>query len=115
MNERCSTTVCGDAPAQVTEHLGDRPGIADRRAGARREPGALARAVALADNGHTNVSPISRRARVNALPLRLAWFSDGLFVLQATQANEDLLGARIELISGLTPEQLAELRAAAVI
>ena len=70
---------------------------------------AVARAVALADNGHTNISPISRRARVNALPLRLAWFSDGLYVLHATRENQDLLGARIELVAGLSPDQLADL------
>ena len=68
---------------------------------------AVAHAVALADNGHTNVSPIGRRGRVNVLPLRLAWFSDGLYVLQATRDQQDLLGARIEQIEGQTPEQLA--------
>ena len=64
---------------------------------------AVARAVALADNGHTNVSPIRRRARVNALPLRMAWFADGLFVVQARDDHGDLLGAQVVRLEGRTP------------
>ncbi len=68
----------------------------------------VARAVAQADNAHTNVSPISRRGRVNALPLRFAWFDDGLYVVLARNDYADLLGARIEAIGDRTPGQLAE-------
>ena len=68
----------------------------------------VARAVARAENAHTNVSPISRRGRVNALPLRFAWFDDGLYVILAHRGHADLLGARIESIAGHTPKALAE-------
>ncbi len=63
----------------------------------------VARAVAQANNAHTNVSPISRRARVNALPLRFAWFDDGLYVVLADATHADLLGARVVSIEGQTP------------
>ena len=62
----------------------------------------VARAVAQADNVHTNVSPISRRGRVNALPMRFAWFADGVYVVLADDAHLDLLGARIRTIEGRT-------------
>ena len=55
----------------------------------------VARAAALADNGHTNVSPIGRTRRVNHLPIRSGPFEDGEFVLQATREHADLLGAEI--------------------
>ena len=68
----------------------------------------VARAVAVADNAHTNISPISRRARVNALPLRFAWFDDGLHVVMARDDHIDLLGARVEYIGDHTPGEIAE-------
>jgi hypothetical protein len=67
----------------------------------------VARAVAQANNAHTNVSPISRRARVNALPLRFAWFDDGLYVVLADATYADLLGARVVSIEGQTPDEIA--------
>lgn len=69
----------------------------------------VARAVAQANNAHTNVSPISRRARVNALPLRFFWFDDGLYVVLADAAYADLLGARVISIEGMTPDEIAEI------
>lgn len=55
----------------------------------------VARAVALADNGHTNVSPISITTRVNHFPIRTGPFEDGEFVIQATEEHKDLLGSEI--------------------
>jgi hypothetical protein len=69
---------------------------------------AVARAVALADNAHTNVSPIRRRARVNAIPLRLAWFDDGVYVIQARNDYAELLGARVDTLAGATPAAIAD-------
>lgn len=68
----------------------------------------IARAVAQANNAHTNVSPISRRGRVNGLPLRLVRFDDGLFVVLARNDHADLLGARIETIGDWTPDEITE-------
>lgn len=56
---------------------------------------AVAQAVALADNGHSNVSPLGRSRRVNQLPVRFGPFEDGEFVLQARREHADLLGAEL--------------------
>ena len=44
----------------------------------------VSRLVALGDNGHTTVG--RRLRRLNRVPLRFAWFEEGLFVVRATQA-----------------------------
>lgn len=69
---------------------------------------AVARAVALADNAHTNVSPVRRRARVNAIPLRLARFDEGVYVVQARNDHAELLGARVDTLAGATPAAIAD-------
>lgn len=68
----------------------------------------VAGAVALADNGHTNVSPISRTRRVNHLPVRTGPFQDGHFVVQATSEHADLVGAEILAIEGHAIVDVAE-------
>jgi len=61
----------------------------------------IARAVALSGNGHTTVytHPFPK------LPIQAWWFSDGLFIVRANPEMRDLVGARIEKIEALTPEQ----------
>ncbi|MCG6871699.1 MAG: S41 family peptidase [Gammaproteobacteria bacterium] len=61
---------------------------------------AVAGAAALADNGHSNVSPIGRTRRLNHFPIRTGPFEDGEFVLQATLAQADLLGAELLEVEG---------------
>ncbi|MBV8976364.1 MAG: hypothetical protein JO261_15765 [Alphaproteobacteria bacterium] len=59
----------------------------------------LASIAALADNGHTSL--YSRKpSRAVVLPLRLAAFSDGIYVMRAMKDNADLLGARVTAIDG---------------
>lgn len=65
-----------------------------------------ARAVALADNGHTNILELAGGHEFNGAPFRLGWFSDGLFVVSAAAEHSDLLGARILAINGRTPDQI---------
>ena len=86
-----------------------REAFADYLAGVREELDTMtparfelvvARAVALADNGHSNVSPLGRTRRVNQLPVRFGPFEDGLFVLQARKGFEDLLGAELVAVEG---------------
>ncbi|MGO1075675.1 hypothetical protein [Inquilinus sp. CA228] len=64
-------------------------------------------AVALAGNGHTYVRGAAMGRSLNALPLRLVWFDDGLHVVAARAALAELLGARVALLGGRTPEDLA--------
>lgn len=69
----------------------------------------LSRIVALADNGHTALLPGSRAAHYNRVPLRLAYFPDGYYVVRAAPKHADLLGARLTSIDG---HDLAALRVA---
>ena len=66
----------------------------------------VAQAVALSGNAHTNVDLVSWREKLAALPVRLAWFPEGLFVLRAHRGEEALLGARVLAIDGYSPETL---------
>jgi hypothetical protein len=62
----------------------------------------IMRAAALAHNGHT-YSPSARF--IHALPVRLWWFADGLYVVSAHPDASDLLGARIEKLGNFTPAE----------
>jgi hypothetical protein len=64
----------------------------------------VATAVALSNNGHTNVSSIGRSRRMNRLPIRFAWFEEGLFVTQATDEFADTLGQQVLAIGGTPVE-----------
>lgn len=62
----------------------------------------VARAVALSNNGHTELSTSSLRH----IPLRFFWFTEGLFVLQTSAENSDLLGSRVDKIGSRTPAEI---------
>lgn len=68
----------------------------------------VAHAVAESGNAHTNVDAISWRALLNSVPVRLGWFSDGLYVIAATQQHRSLLGARIERVDGMDSRMLEQ-------
>jgi hypothetical protein len=74
---------------------------------------ALMRILALADNGHTHLYAGSG-ANSRRLPVRVAVFADGLYVVRATDAAAALLGGRVVAIDGQPIEavmrRLAELR-----
>lgn len=62
----------------------------------------ILRAVASSGNGHTS-------ARLDpyfhGLPFRAVWFSDGLFIVRTHPTRVALLGARIDKLGSLTPEE----------
>ncbi|MFZ2030332.1 MAG: hypothetical protein WAU68_08500 [Vitreimonas sp.] len=60
----------------------------------------VAEIAALADNGHTAIGENAFRKNTSRLPVRTFLFADGLYLLRATPANADLLGARIDAIDG---------------
>lgn len=62
----------------------------------------VARAVAIPHNTHSSAQPL---ALFHSLPLRLWWFSDGLYVVKAHPDFKQLVGARIEKFGDLTPEE----------
>lgn len=60
----------------------------------------LAAIVALADNGHTATFATMRAPRYNRIDIRLAPFGTDFYVLRASEAHADLLGARLVAIDG---------------
>jgi hypothetical protein len=62
----------------------------------------VARAVAIPHNTHTAAFP---QAFFHSLPLRLWWFSDGLYVVKAHPDFATLIGARIEKFGALGPQE----------
>lgn len=58
---------------------------------------------ALADNGHSRVENEPGAAPME-LPVRVVAFSDGLYVMRATQSNAELLGGRVTAIDGQSVE-----------
>ena len=67
---------------------------------------AVARAAALADNAHTNALGVSEGRSLNALPIRMVQFRDGMHIVMAKSAHEDLLGARVISENGLSIDDL---------
>lgn len=68
---------------------------------------AVARMVALADNGHSRVHPGPLSRRNNHLPCHFYRFADGYYVLRARPACADLLGARVAALDGRPVDEVA--------
>lgn len=68
----------------------------------------IARAVALSDNGHTNVRPADLANEANSLPVRFFWFADGLHIVRAHRAHQDLIGAKVLEYDSQTPDELVD-------
>lgn len=100
--ERSFTAETSGAFVQAVDELTARAADLDRPALAM----GAAKAVALAQNGHTNVLGLAGGQGFNAIPLRLGWFADGLFVVRATAEHRDLLGAQVLAANGKTPDEL---------
>jgi hypothetical protein len=66
---------------------------------------AVSRLVALAGNAHTTVSRTQRAGAFGRVPLRFAWFADGLYIVRAKAPAEDLLGRHVLSIDGRPVEQ----------
>lgn len=65
----------------------------------------VAHAVAAINDGHTDVLAIGHMRR---FPIRFSWFADGLYVLKATPAHKNLLGARVTSLAGMEPEKIRQ-------
>jgi len=66
----------------------------------------LAKAMALSGNGHTRLYILRNRTELRRYPVRVWWFSEGLYVVKTTPEYAGLLGARIEQLAGQSPEAL---------
>lgn len=60
-------------------------------------------AVAISRNGHTESST---GRYLHSLPIRMWWFSDGLYVVRARPDLARLVGAKVERIGKFSPDQL---------
>jgi hypothetical protein len=94
MDRAYSPAARAEANRQITELRAEQAPL-DRE----RFHVALLHITALADNGHTNLY-YGKGGTQNFIPLRVALFADGLYVLRAKSAHADLLGARVESIEG---------------
>jgi hypothetical protein len=74
----------------------------------------MARLVALAGDAHTNLGLLQAGSGFRLYPIRLQWFADGLFVVQAAQAYGRALGKRVVRIGGATAEEAYESVAALI-
>jgi hypothetical protein len=104
--DRAYSAVARQEAEQQLAALNERAGELDATAFAL----ALAKVVALADNGHSLSYGGPRLARSNRVEIRLAPFGLDFHVLRTRSADVELLGARLVAIDS-TP--LAQLRAAA--
>jgi hypothetical protein len=68
----------------------------------------VAKAVAAANNGHTNLIAASWGLTLNSIPLRFYWFADGLYVVKADPGLAELLGARVISLGENTPAELSQ-------
>lgn len=92
-----------DAFVQAIDELSARAGALDAVA---LELG-LARAVALSNNGHTNVLGAGWGLTLNSAPLRFYWFADGLYIVRTYPEYSELLGAKVLAIGERTPDELS--------
>lgn len=58
----------------------------------------IASAVSLSDNAHTRLYLLRNRTELRRLPVRLWWFSDGLYIVRTTPEHRALLGCRVDRI-----------------
>lgn len=68
----------------------------------------FAKAVALARNAHTRLYLLRNRSELRRYPIRVWWFSDGLYVVRATPEYSQLLGAKISRIGGRAVENVKQ-------
>ncbi|MBO9663347.1 hypothetical protein [Dokdonella sp.] len=69
---------------------------------------AVARMVALSDNGHSRIHPGGQSRRHARLPCRFYRFADGYYVLRARPACAELLGAKLTRLDGRPIDDVAQ-------
>lgn len=73
----------------------------------------MAAAVALSGNAHTRLYLLRNRTELRRLPVRVWWFSDGLYVVRAMSQHRDLLGCRVDRLEGMPSASVGDSVAAA--
>lgn len=60
----------------------------------------VARAVAITNNGHTNISTGPLYRKFNHANVKFFWFADGLFIVRTHNSLAELVGSRVTAING---------------
>jgi hypothetical protein len=68
----------------------------------------LASAIALGNNAHTRLYLLRNATELRRLPVRLWWFSDGLYVVRTTPEHRALLGCRVDAVAGIGAREARE-------
>lgn len=66
----------------------------------------IMKALAQIDDVHTSVNMRPSAQKLNRLPVRFAWFEEGLYIIKTTSEHSDLLGAKVLSINGNSPDEL---------
>ena len=85
----------------LSELRSDLPKLSDAQVTMR-----MASAIAIAKNPHTRLYLLRNRTELRRMPIRLWWFSDGLYVVRTREEHRKLLGCRVDTIGG-KPARLA--------
>lgn len=67
----------------------------------------VARAAAIADNGHTNISTGPLYRKFNHANVKFYWFTDGLYIVRAHNSLRNLVGSRVVAVDGRSTEDVA--------
>ena len=94
-----------DRSFSLSEEDAFREGLADLRTKAgtlspEEFEMSVARMAALSGNGHTTIAPRELMVRFTRVPLDLAWFEEGLYIIGAAPTASNLLGSRVRAIAG---------------
>ncbi len=68
----------------------------------------VASAIALGNNAHTRLYILRNATELRRLPVRLWWFSDGLYVVRTTPEHRRLLGCRVDAVAGVGAREARE-------
>lgn len=68
----------------------------------------IMKSIATAGDVHTHVSMRPSAQKLRRMPVRFYWFSDGLFIIKASEQYAEFLGSRIVELGGVSPESLVE-------
>jgi hypothetical protein len=66
----------------------------------------LMKSIATAGDVHTHVNMLPCAQKLRRVPICFYWFSDGLYVIKASEQFADILGSRVVELGGVQPELL---------
>ena len=74
----------------------------------------FAKLISLPKDGHTLLFPLQKNTGFQIYPLRLYYFDDGLFVVDALPPHQDLIGSKVLSVGNKDVEDIYQLLAATI-